>query len=80
MSTIQKDHWNPVLYDEQHSFVSKFGSSLIDYLAPKKGGKHSRCWLWFRRFSSKIANTGASVIGIDLSENMIAKEKRNILT
>ncbi|MEK4497222.1 class I SAM-dependent methyltransferase [Ureibacillus sp. FSL W8-0352] len=61
MSTIQKDHWNPVLYDEQHSFVSKFGSSLIDYLAPKKGENILDVGCGSGDLAQKIANTGASV-------------------
>ncbi|MDR7077378.1 hypothetical protein J2Y03_002402 [Neobacillus niacini] len=32
-----KDIWNANLYDGNHSFVSKYGSDLIELLAPKKG-------------------------------------------
>ena len=29
--------WNAVLYDQKHEFVSKFGGSLVEILAPQKG-------------------------------------------
>lgn len=28
--------WNANLYDQKHDFVSKFGRSLVDLLAPQK--------------------------------------------
>lgn len=28
--------WNANLYDQKHGFVSKFGESLVDLLAPQK--------------------------------------------
>lgn len=28
--------WNAHLYDEKHDFVSKFGTSLVNLLAPQK--------------------------------------------
>ncbi|MEY9977883.1 hypothetical protein ABH968_002829 [Lysinibacillus sp. RC79] len=44
MTTI----WNASLYDKKHDFVSKFGGSLVDLLAPQKKGKYFRCRLWYR--------------------------------
>ena len=34
-----KDDWNANLYDQNHSFVSKYGNNLIELLAPKQGEK-----------------------------------------
>ncbi|WP_308162155.1 hypothetical protein [Bacillus sp. ISL-18] len=31
------DSWNANLYDSKHSFVSMYGESLIELLAPRKG-------------------------------------------
>lgn len=42
MTTFQNknDPWNAQLYDTKHTFVSKFGSSLIELLAPSEGEKN----------------------------------------
>ncbi|MFZ0444352.1 MAG: SAM-dependent methyltransferase, partial [Bacillus sp. (in: firmicutes)] len=34
-----KDYWNANLYDQNHSFVSKYGNNLIELLAPQQGEK-----------------------------------------
>ena len=34
-----KDSWNANLYDIKHSFVSKYGNSLVELLDPKQGQK-----------------------------------------
>ena len=41
MEKIQstKDNWNANLYDQNHSFVSKYGNNLVELLAPKQGEK-----------------------------------------
>lgn len=36
-SKITEDQWNASLYDGKHSFVSKYGNSLVELLAPKEG-------------------------------------------
>ncbi len=41
MDTIKstKDNWNANLYDNKHSFVSKYGNTLVELLVPKQGEK-----------------------------------------
>lgn len=75
MGILQKDHWNPSLYDAKHAFVSEFGSSLIDDLAPKEGEKILDAGCGTGDLAFQIATAGALVTGIDSSEKMIAKAK-----
>lgn len=75
MNMIQKDHWNPSLYDDKHGFVSKFGNQLLDYLGPKQGENILDVGCGTGDLANKIASVGANVVGIDFSENMIAKAK-----
>lgn len=70
------DQWNPNLYDEQHSFVSNYGSSLIDVLQPKKGEVIVDLGCGTGDLAYQIAQVGATVIGIDQSENMIGQAKK----
>lgn len=77
---FMKDQWDAVLYDDKHSFVSKFGSSLIDLLEPKKGEKILDVGCGTGDLAKIMASAGADVIGIDLSENMIRKAKEKFPT
>lgn len=66
MSVKQKDDWNAFLYDGKHSFVSKYGSSLVELLAPKKGEKVLDVGCGTGDLASEIERRGAVVLGIDL--------------
>lgn len=70
------DQWNPNLYDQQHSFVSEYGSSLIDLLQPEKGEVILDLGCGTGDLAHEIAQVGATVIGIDQSENMIEQAKK----
>ena len=49
-----KDYWNANLYDQNHSFVSKYGNNLIELLAPKQGEKILDLRLWNRGLGKEI--------------------------
>ena len=70
------DQWNANLYDEKHSFVSKFGSDLIDLLAPQKGEHILDLGCGTGDLAKKLVDVGTNVVGVDLSENMIQTAKR----
>jgi trans-aconitate methyltransferase len=72
----QKDNWNASLYDRKHSFVSYFGSELIDLLAPQKGERILDLGCGTGDLAKKLFDMGGSVIGIDKSENMIHNAQR----
>lgn len=79
METVppKTDQWNANLYDENHSFVSKFGNSLVEMLAPSKGEHILDLGCGTGDLAKRLFDEGIQVVGIDKSNNMItqAKEK-----
>lgn len=66
-----KDNWNANLYDQNHSFVSKYGNNLIDLLALKEGEKILDLGCGTGDLAKKMYDIGGNVVGIDNSQNMI---------
>lgn len=71
------NNWNTTLYEGKHGFVWKYGEELIELLAPKPGEYILDLGCGTGQLTDKIATTGATVIGIDRSEEMIIKAKQN---
>lgn len=71
-----KDKWNPELYDGKHAFVSKYGEELVEILAPQPGETILDLGCGTGYLTRLISESGAHVIGIDNSEEMIDKAKR----
>ncbi len=65
------DAWDASLYDAKHSFVSAFGRELIDLLAVCQGEHILDLGCGTGDLTQRLAELGAEVIGIDMSENMI---------
>lgn len=70
-----KDNWDANLYDGKHSFVSMFGSELIDLLAPHKGENILDLGCGTGDLAKKLFDLGVNVVGVDKSENMIHNAK-----
>lgn len=64
--------WDAGLYDSRLGFVSRFGESLVDMLEPKPGERVLDVGCGSGDLAARIAETGATVIGIDASAEMIA--------
>ncbi len=64
--------WNVDLYNEKHGFVHRFGSQLIDLLEPKSGERILDLGCGSGQLTERIAASGAEVIGIDSSDEMIS--------
>ncbi|WP_066056604.1 class I SAM-dependent methyltransferase [Robertmurraya korlensis] len=75
MGTIsnQTDQWNANLYDNNHSFVSNYGESLIDMLAPSKGERILDLGCGTGDLAKRLFDQGVQVIGVDKSNNMITQ-------
>ncbi|MFD1067537.1 class I SAM-dependent methyltransferase [Oceanobacillus locisalsi] len=71
MDSHTKDNWNANLYDGNHSFVSKFGSDLLELLSPSEGERILDVGCGTGDLANKIYQQGANVIGVDKSENMV---------
>lgn len=67
----EKYYWNAHLYDDKHAFVSKYGNSLVELLAPQRGEKILDLGCGTGDLTNKLYEYGAEVIGIDKSENMV---------
>lgn len=64
--------WNAQLYDHKHDFVSKFGESLIDVLAPQKHESILDVGCGTGDLAYEISTFDTIVIGVDASAEMIA--------
>jgi len=59
------------LYDGKHSFVWKLGASVIELLAPQFGERILDVGCGTGQLTAQIAESGATVIGLDSSPAMI---------
>lgn len=69
--------WNAELYDQSHAFVYQYGEGLIDLLDAKPGESILDLGCGTGHLTKLIQEKGASVIGIDSSEEMIAQAKES---
>ena len=68
-------NWNTDLYDEKHAFVFKYGKDLVDVLKPQPGERILDLGCGTGYLTNIIASSGAAVVGIDSSLEMISKAK-----
>lgn len=68
-------NWNATLYDNKHKFVSNFGESLVSFLNPQKGEHILDVGCGTGDLAHEISKRGATVTGIDASQNMIEAAK-----
>lgn len=66
-----KFNWNPVLYDNKHDFVFKFGEEIIKLLDPKKNETILDIGCGTGDLTKKISELCEKVTGIDNSIEMI---------
>lgn len=69
--------WNAGLYDDKHSFVWKMAAGLLELLEAKPGERILDLGCGTGHLTGQIAATGAEVVGVDRSPEMIrqAREK-----
>ena len=63
--------WDASLYDDKHSFVWRYGEEVVELLAPKAGERVLDLGCGTGHLTNKIAAAGATVLGIDVSPEMI---------
>ncbi len=76
MKQLSNDQWSPNLYDGKHSFVWKFGASVIELLSPQPSERILDVGCGTGQLTAQIAETGASVVGLDNSPAMIEEARR----
>src|SRR6266536_3406288 len=67
--------WDTKLYNDKHSFVSKYGEDLIGWLHPQKGELILDLGCGTGQLTSEINECGADITGVDNSTEMIAKAR-----
>jgi trans-aconitate methyltransferase len=68
--------WDPKLYDDRHAFVWRHGAALVELLAPHPGERVLDLGCGTGHLTAQIAATGAVVLGLDRSSEMIAEARR----
>jgi trans-aconitate methyltransferase len=68
--------WNTSLYDNKHDFVFKYGEDLVDLLAPKAEENILDLGCGTGYLTNLISTSGATVVGIDNSVEMIDKARQ----
>jgi trans-aconitate methyltransferase len=73
----RKASWDAELYEAQHSFVWQFGQDLIEVLRPQAGERILDLGCGTGQLTRKIADSGAQVVGLDSSPEMIGQARQN---
>jgi trans-aconitate methyltransferase len=73
----ESSSWNSGLYQSSHAFVWQFGRDLLAMLLPKAGERILDVGCGTGQLTAEIANSGADVIGLDQSPEMIVSAKEN---
>ncbi|WP_315906539.1 class I SAM-dependent methyltransferase [Priestia koreensis] len=73
---MNTDRWNASLYDEKHSFVSRYGGDIVDLLDPQQGECILDLGCGTGDLAYQLYKKGANVIGVDKSENMVMEAKK----
>jgi SAM-dependent methyltransferase len=72
----EKAKWDAGLYDDKHSFVWKLAAGVIDLLDAQSGERILDLGCGTGHLTAKIAETGAHVVGVDRSPEMIRQAKK----
>lgn len=69
--------WDATRYQDQHSFVWRFGANLLESLKPAPGERILDVGCGTGQLTSDIAKAGAAVTGLDSSAEMLAQARKN---
>lgn len=69
--------WNPEVYEARHAFVWQLGEDLVHMLEPKPGERILDLGCGTGQLTRKIADSGADVLGLDASPDMIGQARQN---
>lgn len=75
MNVAQGSQWNAELYDDKHSFVWKMAAGLLELLEAKPDERILDLGCGTGHLTAQIAETGAHLLGIDKSPDMIQQAR-----
>jgi trans-aconitate methyltransferase len=67
--------WDSGLYDQKHSFVTRYGEDLLALLEAQPGERILDIGCGTGHLTAKIAEVGAQCIGLDSSAEMVARAR-----
>jgi trans-aconitate methyltransferase len=76
VTAVTAQAWNPTHYDRAGAFVPQLGQDLLDLLAPAPNERVLDLGCGTGDLTASIAARGASVIGVDASQDMIDEARR----
>ncbi|WP_432633042.1 class I SAM-dependent methyltransferase [Brachyspira sp.] len=68
--------WNSQLYDNKHDFVAEYGKGLLEFIPDNKEQTILDLGCGTGVLTAQLRDYGSKVIGVDSSENMIDKAKK----
>lgn len=71
-SSDAEPEWDSRAYDDAHSFVYEYGADVLDLLEPTADERILDLGCGTGHLTGRIAETGASVVGLDRSPEMLA--------
>jgi trans-aconitate methyltransferase len=69
--------WDAARYQDQHSFVWRYGANLLELLNTQPGERILDVGCGTGQLTAEIARAGAQVVGLDSSADMLAEARRN---
>jgi len=70
-------NWNPELYRTSHSWIWEYGRDLVQLLGPRQGEHILDVGSGTGQLAHELAASGAEVVGVDASPEMIAAAREN---
>ncbi|HWP07733.1 MAG TPA: methyltransferase domain-containing protein [Polyangiaceae bacterium] len=75
MSSAPTNHWDPKGYEDRARFVREGGVPLVELLAPRAGERILDLGCGNGKLTEVLAASGASVLGVDASPEMLAEAR-----
>jgi trans-aconitate methyltransferase len=69
--------WDTELYEARHNFVWRLGEGVVELLRPQAGERILDLGCGPGQLTKKIAESGADVMGLDASPEMIGQARQN---